>query len=431
MFGLNNRFSATGDGKKRRLPVFSISLVACYLVVSAIFFVYGFGEGRAQPAAPAEQPVEVLTVAPQIDMPEVAPEPQVYLDDSIPLPPPVQVRGIWVGAWFSGDPERMENFIDLVDTTELNTIVLDLKEEHGHVTFLTDNEIISGTARDLVPNIEELVADMQSRGIYVIGRIVCFKDPIWSFRNPELSHRDNAGNRWTDRNGVGWLNPYNRDNWEYLVEIGREGARLGFDEIQLDYVRFPVEGRLSDIYFGQAGEEQTRAEIIAEFAGFMRDEMHKLGGRVSADVFAISGISDRDAELLGQEFELLLPNLDAISPMIYPSHFANEGEGAFGNGVGSVINGVLFTRPALEPHGVVYNTLQHFKRRMEPNNPNQAVMRPFIQNSTDAFLGEGFFIPYGAEEVLAQIQAVYDAGFDQWLLWSNVSRYSEDAFRDS
>jgi hypothetical protein len=324
----------------------------------------------------------------------------------------------------------MENFIDLIATTELNTIVLDVKEEHGHITFLTDNELISGTARDLIPDIEDLLDEMKQYDIYTIARVVCFKDPIRASRYPQHAMQDSQGNQWRDRSGTMWINPYDRANWEYIAEICLEAARLGFDEIQLDYVRFPVEGDLSDINHGQAGEEQTRAEVIAEFAGFIRDTMHQVGVRVSADIFAISGLSDRDSELLGQNVTLLLPNLDAISPMIYPSHFANEGTGAFGNGVGSIINGVLFTRPALEPYGVVYNTLAHFSRLMDHDDPGQAVMRPFLQNSTDDFLGEGFFMPYGADEVLAQIQAVYDAGFDQWLLWNNVSIYSEDAFRD-
>ena len=427
MSNSNNSNKVSDRGNKKRLPVFSISLIACYLVVSIVFFVNGFGERRT-PSPPPIEPIEDETLTPLVEEPVTTQEPDV--DDPMSLRPAVKVKGIWIGAWFSGEQESMDNFIDLVESTDLNTIVLDLKEEHGHITFLTDNEIISKTARDLVPSIKELVADMRSRDIYVIGRIVCFKDPLYCSKNPELSLRNSDGNRWTDSSGSGWMNPYMRENWEYIAEIGREAARLEFNEIQLDYMRFPVDGSSSDINLGQAGDEQSRADIIAEFAGFMRDEMHKIGVRVSADVFAISGISEQDAALLGQDFRLLSPNLDAISPMIYPSHFHNDGDGSFGNGEGSFINGVLFTKPALEPYGVVYNTLQHFVRMMDPDNTNNAALRPFISNNTDAFLGEGFFIPYGAEEVNAQIQAVHDAGFDQWLLWNNISVYSEDAFRD-
>jgi len=424
MFGSNNQNTESGSGKKKRLPVFSVSLVICYLVVSVLFFVYGFGEGR-NPVVSVE-PVTTPTVAPPVVTPEPVFEP--VEDETIPLPPAVKVRGIWLGAWWATQ-EKIDSFIDLCETTEINTLVIDVKEEHGHITFLTDNELISGTARDLVPNIEELIEDLNNRGIYTIARLVCFKDPIRASRYPQYAIQDFQGNQWRDTRGTMWLSAYKRENWDYLAEIGLEAARLGFKEIQLDYVRFPVEGRLSDINHGQAGEEQTRAEVIAEFMGFMRDTMHQVGVRVSADIFAISGISERDAGFLGQDPRLLFPNLDAISPMIYPSHFSNEGTGAFGNGVGQVINGVLFTRPALEPHAVVYNTLQHFRQIMDSLDSDIAVMRPFLQNSNYSFLGEGFYMPYEAEEVLAQIQAVYDAGFDEWILWSDNSVYSEDAFR--
>jgi hypothetical protein len=434
MWNSNNGYTSANGRKRKRLPIFSISLVACYLVVAIIFFAYGFGEGRSRPetvqAPPTAAPV--TTPTPPVTTFDYSPEP--IADDPIPLPPPVQVRGIWVGAWYSSNKERMDNYIKLIEESSVfNTIVLDVKEEHGHVTFLTDNEAISGTARDLVPNIAELVADMKDRGIYTIARVVCFKDSIYSFRNPELSIRDAAGSRWTDRSGNGWLNAYDRRSWDYIAEICMEAARLGFDEIQLDYVRFPVEGRLGDISFGQAAEVQTKTEVIAEFVGFIRETMNVMGVRVSADVFAITGLSERDSGILGQDFRKLIPNLDAISPMIYPSHFSNEGEGAFGNGVGQVINGELFTRPALEPHGVVYNTLQHFKRlmemEMETENRELAVMRPYLQASDDAFLGEGFFMPYGVDEILAQIQAVYDAGFHEWLLWNNTSNYSDEVLK--
>ena len=427
MGGSDKKHPTSGGRKRKRLPVFSIVLISCYLVISVLVFAYGIREGPGR--TPASAPVEPTTPV-STEEPAETPTPEIEQSDeqSIPLPPAIKVKGIWVGAWYAGDKAKMDNYIDLIDRTELNAIVLDVKEEYGHVTFLTDNELISGTAKDLIPNIAKLLDDLNSRGIYPIARVVCFKDPIRASQNPHCAILDKNGNQWRDKGDTMWIDPYKRENWEYIAEVCLEAARLGFKEIQLDYVRFPVEGKLSDIDYGQAGELQTRAEVISEFVGYIRDTMHHVGVRTSVDVFAISGISESDSNYLGQDVRLLLPNLDAISPMIYPSHFANEGTGPFGNGVGSIINGELFKRPALEPYGVVYNTLAHFSRLFDGHNPNNAVMRPFIQNSTDAFLGEGFYITYGAEEVRAQIDAVYDAGFEEWLVWNNVSVYSEDAF---
>ena len=422
MFGTNNRHTASGSGSKRRLPVFSISLVVCYLTVVVLFFVYGFGEGKPPAEVPEEASVAV-TATPPVATPAVY-EPEVV--EPVELPPAVKVRGVYLGAWFAVNQDRMDNFIDLCETTEVNAIVLDIKEDHGYVTIPTDNDLFPVNQSILMENMEELVADLKSRGIYTIARVVCFKDPRWASRNPHLALRDRDGNRWTDRSGTGWLNPYERDNWDYIAELCLEAARLGFEEIQLDYVRFPADGRLSEIYYGQAGEEQTRTEVIAEFVSFIRDTMLEVGVRTSADVFGIIALSNNDAGVIGQDLELLYPALHSICPMIYPSHFANSQQ----NGVGQIINGVLFEAPDTQPYEVIYNTLQHFIRRHDENNPNLAVIRPYLQDFTATYLGEGFFIPYGAQEVRDQIQAVYDAGLEEWILWNHVSRYSEDAFRE-
>jgi hypothetical protein len=422
MPGFSNRFSPSGNGTGKRLPIFSISLVTCYLVVVTLFFIYGFGEGRAPEAPPAE-PLETPSEAPPAE--DYISNGVRYDLEPIGLPPEVQVKGIYVGAWFASDRSVMDNFIDLCETTEINALVLDVKEDHGYVTIPTGNDRFPVNQNIIVHDMGTLVEDLKSRGIYTIARVVCFMDPRGSARNPHLALQDRQGNRWTDRGGAGWLNPHLRENWEYIAELCIAAAQLGFQEIQLDYVRFPTDGRVGEIDLGQAGEEQKRAEVIAEFVTFIRDTMLEYGVRTSADVFGIVAISENDAAFIGQDLTLLYPVLHSICPMIYPSHFANSQQ----NGVGQIINGVLFEAPDTEPYGVIYHTLQHFIRRLDPDNPDQAIIRPYLQDFTAAYLGEGFFIPYGADEVRAQIQAVYDSGLHEWILWNSVGRYSEDAFR--
>jgi len=424
MYEENNRNKNASNKKKKRLPIFSISIVACYLVVAGLFFTYGFGEGRgARQSAP--EPEVIVDPAP-ILAPIETPEPE---PERIPLPPAVEVKGVWVGAWHAIDEARMANFIDLAETTEINALVLDIKEEHGYVTIPTQADYPNNQSV-MMSHMAELVEDMKSRGIYTIARVVCFKDSRWASRNPHLALRDSAGNQWTDRGGVGWLNPYERDNWEYILDLCLEAAKIGFEEIQLDYVRFPADGNLSAIHYGQAGEDQTRAEVIAEFMEYIRDAMLEVGVRTTADVFGIIALSDRDAQIIGQDLDLLLPVLHVISPMIYPSHFANIRQ----NGTGQIINGVLFERPDTEPYEVIYHALQHFIRRLDPSDPNQAIIRPYLQDFTASYLGEydgePLFLQYGPDEIRAQIQAVYDSGLREWILWSNVSRYNEDTFRN-
>jgi len=407
------------SGKRRRVPIFSISLVFCYLLVAAIFIMYGFGDGRSAGEQPDNQvvdsPLPVLTI---ISTPEPTPEP-------IPLPPPVKVKGVWLGAWWiAEDAGLLDRYIELCETTELNTLVIDIKEEYGYVTIPINDDRFPQRESLVLTDIKDLLADLEERGIYSIARVVCFKDPRWGQRNPHLALRDGEGNRWTDRGGVGWLNPYERENWDYIAELCLEAARLGFKEIQLDYVRFPADGRLSEIDFGPGAESQTKAEVIAEFMAFIRDTMLKVGVRTSADVFGIIALSNNDAQIIGQDPKLLYHSLHYISPMIYPSHFSNINQ----NGVGQFINSILFETPDTEPHGVVYNTLQHFIRLRDDDNPDKAIIRPYLQSFTAGYLGEGMFIPYGPDEVRAQIQAVYDAGLEEWILWSNHSRYNPEAF---
>jgi len=317
----------------------------------------------------------------------------------------------------------MAEFIELCETTEVNTLVIDFKDDHGHITFSTTTEGLAATSRGHIPDMEGLVADLKSRGIYTIARVTCFNDPVYSRLHPELALQTISGAIWTDSSGGSWLNPYQRGSWDYLTAVCLEAVRVGFDEIQLDYVRFPVSGRLSNIYYGPSGPPVSRPEIINEFVSHLREVLAAEGVRLSADVFGIIAISNTDADHLGQDIRLLLNSADALSPMIYPSHFANRRQ----NGVGSRINGVLFEAPDLDPYGVVYNILISTRNRMDPER-EQAIIRPYLQDFTAEYLGPDMHQPYGAQQVREQIQAVYDAGFEEWIIWSNVSRYSMDAF---
>ena len=421
MFGFNSRNTSTGTQKRKRLPVFSIALIVCYITVAVVFFAYWFGNKEDGSDTP-DEPAAEAPVIHAVPIPVVTPDQTVV--EPVPLPPAVKVKGIYLGAWYIVDKERLDNYIELCETTEVNALVLDVKEDHGYVTFPVGDGRFPTTPNIVLGNMGELVEDLKSRGIYTIARVVCFKDPRRAARNPEMALMDSSGRQWRDRKDTAWLNPYERDNWEYIAEICHEAARLGFEEIQLDYVRFPADGRLSDIHYGEAGEEQTRAEVIAEFITFIRDEMLTVGVRTSADVFGIIALSDNDARIIGQELDLLNPALHYISPMIYPSHFANINQ----NGAGQRINGILFEAPDTQPYEVIYNTLQHFINRRDPTIPELAIIRPYLQDFTASYLGEGMFIEYGPEEVRAQIQAVYDAGLEEWILWSHTSRYNMDAF---
>ncbi|MCL2046325.1 MAG: putative glycoside hydrolase [Oscillospiraceae bacterium] len=351
----------------------------------------------------------------------------IYIDNNpvgtqsslVPKGPAVSVRGMYIDPWTAGAKDELPWILEICDSSQINAIVIDIKEDNGSITYLSDNERLSDVCINVLSDIDELMEQLKEHGIYTIARLVCFKDPKRAILNPELAISNARGEIWYDNSGVAWLDPYNKDAWEYIAVIAKEAARIGFDEVQLDYVRFPTEGNLSQIDYGSIAEEKTKAMVISEFISYIREELGGTSARLSADVFGIIAVGKGDFEGIGQDLELMWDVVDAVSPMIYPSHFSNVNQ----NGIGQVINGILFPRPDLNPYGVVYNILLMTKERLPEDEGDYAVVRPYLQAFTASYLGSGNYQVYGASQVMEQINAVYDAGFDEWILWNHSGRY--------
>ena len=416
---MTERPNRSRNRERHRSPTVSV-LAALALVVACGVFVLAnhLAGGSPETDNGDTDPVEPINSSPPMTS-LVTPSAQPP-DTEEPAPgqkvPAVVVKGMYIDAWTLA--AQIDRFIEICNNSEINAIVIDIKDENGLIPFLCGDASFSAATRNIIPDIEQFLARLKENGIYTIGRLVCFKDNLWSSRNPGLAIRGRDGADWADQGGVSWLNPYNTGAWDYIATLALESARLGFDEIQLDYVRFPADGRLSDIDFGLAGAEKTKAEAIGDFLQYMRGVMEDTGVWLSADVFGIIAVARGDFEGIGQDLEIMVRHVDYVCPMIYPSHFANERQ----NGVGQYINGVLYSRPDLEPYGVIYNILVMTMNRM-PEDGNHAVIRPYLQAFTANYLGSGYFMPYTAHEVLEQIRAVYDAGLDEWILWNHSGRY--------
>ena len=342
------------------------------------------------------------------------------------LPPPrgaaVKVRGLYVTAWSAGMPERLAHYIELCDTTEINALVIDVKDDRGQTTYASGIEGAAGANSNIIADMPGLVRQLKEHNIYAIARVVCFKDPIWSRLHSELAIQSKRGAPWKDSEGITWLDPYNKASWKYIAAAAQEAARLGFDEIQLDYVRFPTGGRTDDANYGEAGEGTTKAEIIAEFLAYIRKALEGTNALLSVDIFGITAVHKGDYEDIGQALELMAQHADYISPMVYPSHFANKRQ----NGEGQVINGMLYEAPDLQPYAVVNNTLLMMRNRLRAVKPPAGV-RAYLQDFTASYLGAGYYQTYTAEKVREQIQAVYDAGLEEWILWNAGGTYQEAA----
>lgn len=321
---------------------------------------------------------------------------------------PEHVRGLYVNAWSAGSRRRMAALLALADSTEINTFVIDVKDATGYVSHRSrvPEVVAAGATGEIrIGDLPGLLARLSEAGIWPVARIVIVKDPLLAAARPDWAVQDSSGGVWTDDKGLVWLNAYNRDVWRYHVALAREVAEMGFPEVQWDYVRFPDAPRSA---LGRArfpGREGTKAEAIRGFLAHSRDALADLDVHVTADVFGVTTSARRDVGI-GQVWESFIDVVDVALPMVYPSHYWR---GSFG-----------IEEPNAHPYEVVHAALSAAVKRSEAV-ADAGATRPWLQDFT---LGKP---RYGAPEVRAQIQATYDAGIREWILWNPGSRYTEDA----
>lgn len=330
----------------------------------------------------------------------------------------VKVRGIYISGPMAGSTELFQNILDSAAGTEINTVVIDFKDDQGRITCPVDSPVASeiGACRPYVQDMKGLIASLKERGLYVIARVVAFRDPWLAEKKPEWSLHLADGSLYRDRQGMAWVDPYRKEVWDYLVEVGTEAKEAGFDEVQFDYIRFSTEGTMRDVVFDEAVTGgRSKTDVITEFVKYAYENLASQGLFVSADVFGTIIGSDIDAQAVGQVYTEMAKHLDYICPMIYPSHY---GPGNFG-----------LEHPDTMPYEAVLEALKKSQMVMDQaaeadgHVSSQAIVRPWLQDFTASYLGEGNYIPYGYNEVQRQIQAVKDVGYDEWMLWSAANRY--------
>ncbi len=349
--------------------------------------------------------------------PDTPAETAAEVDEPVEVQPPPDdrfqrpefVRGIYLNAWNAGSTRRREQLISLARRTELNAFVIDIKDATGYVSHTTQVPLaldVGATGEIRIRDLQGLLDRLQQAGIYPIARIVVAKDPILTEGMPDLAIQDSAGGVWVDQDSVRWLNFHDRRVWEYHVALAKEVVGLGFPEVQWDYVRFPD---APEAYLGRAvfpgSEGRTRVDAIRGFLGYSREVLSKEGAVVTADVFGVTTSYRRDVGI-GQLWESMADQVDVLLPMVYPSHYWT---GSFG-----------FQNPNAYPYEVVRRALRDAVRR-SANLDGAGSTRPWLQ---DFSLGDP---PYDAPEIRAQIQATYDAGIQEWILWNPGSRYTESA----
>jgi hypothetical protein len=338
----------------------------------------------------------------------------------------VKARAVYLTGISAGISKKTDQIIQLSKTTELNAVVIDIKED-GKVNYesqIPEVRSIGAFIKYYKP--EEVIKKLHENNIYVIGRVVVFKDSYLATKRADLAIKQPNGQLWKENKHTPWTNPYNQDVWKYNIDIAKEAIDKGFDEIQFDYVRFPT-ARKADIDYG--ANPPSKVDTISGFLSYAKKELNEgRGVPISADVFGIIFESQVDGESIGQLTERVGIDLDYISPMIYPSHYANNSKGVMGNGVGQSINGVKFTAPDLKPYDVVYQSLLKGKGKTTNVPGYKATMRPYLQAFTATYLPKGYYQTYGPEQIRQQMKAVYDAGYEEWILWDPRNNYQESYF---
>ncbi len=337
--------------------------------------------------------------------------PPVKID---PQPDAPKVKGVYVTAYSAGGA-RMAELLDLLDNTGLNSMVIDIKDDLGYITYETQNKELlkMGTAQKFIPDIKELMAKLKKHNVYPIARIVVFKDTVLAEKHPELSFTNSGGGVWKNGGGDAFVNPYSKEVWDYNVDIAKEAAAMGFKEIQFDYVRFAegFEKRADELVYEKT--DATRTEAVSEFVQYARKELAPLGVRVSVDIFGYAA-SVPAADGIGQDFTKISENVDVIAPMVYPSHYSTGWFGA--------------TNPDKEPYVTIKGSMvDTFKKLDEIKDESQRpIVRPWIQDFTASWLGSGHYTKYGKTEMDAQIKAMADMGVEEYLLWNASNRYTKD-----
>lgn len=325
----------------------------------------------------------------------------------------IKAKGLYLTASSAG--ARLDHYIELANTTEINSYVIDVKNDYGIVSFDSKVPLASEIgAIEKLYDVDKLIEKLHENDIYAIARIVCFKDPILSKAKPEMAIKNPEGGLYV-HNNMNWVNPYNKDVWQYNIDLAKEALEKGFDEVQFDYIRFP-DGKKSQMVFDGKDDRQLY-EVVNDYLAYARKELPN--AIIAGDVFAIILESPGDTEGIGQYFELIGENLDYLCPMAYPSHYAN----------GQIINNVKFPKPDLDPYGVIKNTLLKAKARYEKVEGHKPILRTYLQDFTATWIGNGNWQYYEDEQVRQQIQAVYDAGFEEWFLWDPMNKYREGAFK--
>jgi hypothetical protein len=383
------------------------------------------------------------------------------LDGPIPqyVSIPEAVKAIYMTQCVVGTPSFRADLVQLIDETELNAVIVDVKDYTGKIAFDTDHPLLAESVSDQcgARDMKSFVELLHSKGIYVMARITVFQDPFYSLKHPDLAVKfaSPAGAVWKDHKGLSFIDVGAKPYWDYIITLSQETHKLGFDEINYDYIRYPSDGPMKNIVFDWAGNKEKQV-MLEEFFAYLHKEMkdpqnYPQGVNppiISADLFGMVTTNYDDLNI-GQVLERALPYFDYVAPMVYPSHYP-KGFNGWNNPnsvpyelikfvLGSAVRRTIASESQIETLGsepimetvhvpATSSTTQPTTKEVFSGKYTKEVydkdkIRPWIQDFD--YGGD-----YDVAEVRAQIQATYDVGLDSWMLWAPSNRYTRGALKN-
>jgi len=351
---------------------------------------------------------EVLATSDTVSVAESAPVINPIVVTHIATPK--EVKAVYISAWVAGSAKFRDSIIKMIDDTELNAIVIDVKDSTGRVSFeMPDPNIVKyGSIEKRIPNIRLLTDILHKKNIYIIGRVAVFQDPYMTKKMPSWAiTKKSDGTVWKDHKGLSFLDPANKEVHDYIVSVAKGAYEEGFDEINFDYIRYPSDGNIKDINYHLATGE-TRSDNIEKFFKYLNGEVKKEKNiPMSADLFGLTTEATDDMGI-GQVWEKAYPYFDFLCPMVYPSHYPPGHMG--------------YKNPNAYPYEVINQALIGAIKKTDKIAGDKNKIRPWLQ---DFDLG----ITYDKAMVQKEFKAVYDNGLKSWMLWDPANKYTPSALQ--
>ncbi len=328
---------------------------------------------------------------------EVVPPPQ-----RLEKPEPVLVKGLYLTAYSAASPKKRAEIIDLIKKTELNAVVIDIKDYSGYVLYRSNIPLVRTlkTNNPIIKDMRSVIDEFRNAGIYVIARQTVFQDPVLAKAKPDWAIKTAGGGLWKDYKGLSWVDPTVTGIWKYNMSIAKEAIQLGFDEINFDYVRFPSDGNIKAAVY--ANLQKDKATTMYNFYHYVHQQLQDEPAYTSFDLFGLT-LETHDFDMnIGQKLTSAVDTVDYICPMTYPSHYPK--------------GYMQFENPADHPYDVVHNGLTKSESIMAAATHSK--LRPWVQAFNLGAI-------YDADKIRAQIKAIEESKYtDGWTLWNASNRYT-------